>query len=194
MSETLTTECVSRDQLQNGEDWWINNRPGPAALKTVSKSWDAATISTRPTQGEGDAFSSWRIQGWFWQSALAFTQHCEWAEWEIDLVREALRQLWALCIAFSHNTLKPLERERKNRNTASGDKIHLLEIVTCKKKRRKKGFGSGQSTNHVLKKNHCSSFICYKWQVGHVGEDKAQHMANQAARQNSFPPGIQGRA
>ncbi len=154
MSESLTTECVSRDQLQNGEDWWINNRPGPAALKTVSKSWDAGTISTRLTQGEGDAFSSCRIQG-FWQSALAFTQHCEWTEWEIDLVREALRQLWALCIAFSLTTLKPLKREQENRTTASGDKIHLLKIVTNVKK--KTGFGSGQSTNHMYwPKNVCS--------------------------------------
>lgn len=153
MSETLTTECVSRDQLQNGEDWWINNRPGPAALKTVRKSWDAATISTRPTQGKGDAFSSCRIQGWFWQSALAFTQHCEWAEWEIDLVREALRQLWALCIAFSHNTLKPLEGERER----TGIQHQVIKYIYWKlwrkkKKKKKRLWVRSEHKSHVLKK------------------------------------------
>lgn len=46
------------------------------------------------------------------------------------------------------------QKERENRTTASGDKIHLLEIV-ANVKNKTTGFGSGQSTNHMYspKKN-----------------------------------------
>jgi len=62
-------------------------------------------------------------------------------------------------------------------------------------KKKKNGFGAGQRTNHQKcthqkTKRNCSSFaINDRWVIG---EDKAQHMANQAARQISFSPGIQG--
>lgn len=63
-------------------------------------------------------------------------------------------QLCALCIAFSLATLNPLKREQVNRTTASGDKIHLLKIVTNVKKKKRKKMALGQVIAQITCTDH----------------------------------------